>query len=57
MISFYRKKFRTQEISHVLYALTYFDDADLERMPVMLWKTDWKRIKKTIQEWVKDWVE
>jgi len=56
-LSLYRKKFGVREIGHILYALTYFDDADQERMPFMLWETDWRMIKKTIRGWVRDWVE
>ena len=37
----------------VLYALAYFDDADREPKPKMLWKADWKEIKKTITGWVR----
>jgi predicted nucleotidyltransferase component of viral defense system len=53
MLTFYSKKFKIQNISHVLYGLSYFDDAEQERMPKMLWDVSWKEIKKTIQEWVK----
>ncbi len=53
MLGFYRKKFSLQDIAHILFALSYFDDAEKERMPVMLWETQWNTIKKTIQTWVK----
>jgi hypothetical protein len=53
IVSFYRKKFSIQDIGHVLYALTYFDDADKERMPSMIWKVDWKTIKKATQDWIR----
>jgi predicted nucleotidyltransferase component of viral defense system len=53
MLTFYSKKFNIQNISHVLYGLSYFDDAEQERMPKMLWDVSWKEIKQTIQEWVK----
>jgi hypothetical protein len=36
-----------------LYGLVYFDDAENERMPRMLWNINWRDIKKTILEWVK----
>jgi nucleotidyltransferase AbiEii toxin of type IV toxin-antitoxin system len=54
MLGWYRQKFGVQDIGHLLYALLYFDDADAERMPQMLWKVDWKEIKKTIGGWVRD---
>ena len=53
MLDFYRKKFGVKDIGHVLYGLAYFDDAESERMPKMLWNVKWIEIKKTIQSWVK----
>jgi hypothetical protein len=51
MLQLYQKKYTIQDIAHLLYGLAYFDDADKERMPRMLWDIDWKTIKKTIQRW------
>ncbi len=53
MLGWYCQKFGVEDIGHLLYALLYFDDADAERMPRMLWKVDWKEIKKTIGGWVR----
>lgn len=53
MLNFYNAKFNIQDINHVLYGLSYFDDAEDERMPKMLWDISWVEIKKTIQSWVK----
>jgi predicted nucleotidyltransferase component of viral defense system len=53
MLDFYQAKFDIQDIGHVLYGLAYFDDAENERMPRMLWDVRWTDIKKTIQGWVK----
>jgi hypothetical protein len=53
MLVFYRKKFGIRDIGSVLYGLVYFDDAENERMPRMLWNVNWRDIKKTILEWVK----
>jgi hypothetical protein len=53
MLDWYRRKFEVEDISHVLYALVYFDDADPQPKPKMLWKADWKEIKKTITGWVR----
>ena len=50
MLSWYQEKYEISDVGHVLYALAYFDDAEVERMPQLLWKTDWKQIKKTIQD-------
>lgn len=54
MLDSYQKKFTIQDIGTVLYGLAYFDDAESERMPRMLWDVSWKEIKKTILQWVKD---
>ena len=54
MIRLYQKKYAVQDIAHVFYGLTYFDEAEQERMPKMFWTHDWKTIKKTIQGWIKD---
>jgi hypothetical protein len=56
MLRLYQKKFAVQDIAHVLYGLTFFDDAERTRMPRMLWAIDWKTIKKTIQAWVRETV-
>lgn len=53
MLVSYQKKFGVKDIGHVLFALTYFDDAEKERMPVMLWQVDWELIRSTVQTWVK----
>ena len=54
MLHLYQKKYAVQDIAHVLYGLTYFDDAEQERMPKMFWNIHWKTIKKTIQGWIRD---
>jgi len=53
MVSWYGEKFEVKDVGHLLYALVYFDDADSERMPVMIWKMSWREIKRAIQGWVK----
>lgn len=53
MLGFYQKKFGIRDVGSVLYGLVYFDDAENERMPRMLWNVNWRDIKKTILEWVK----
>lgn len=53
MLKFYRRKYEIRDIGHVLYGLSYFDEADKERMPIMEWKVDWKEIRNTIRSWVK----
>jgi hypothetical protein len=53
MLDFYTHKFNL-DISPVLYGLVYYDDAENERMPEMLWKITWAEIKKAIRGWVKE---
>ena len=53
MLELYKAKFGVKEIAHVVYGLNYFDDAETERMPNMLWDVSWTTIKKTIQAWLK----
>jgi hypothetical protein len=52
MLDWYRTKFNVQDIAHLAYALAYFDDADRQRTPEMMWKVDWKQVKRTILAWV-----
>lgn len=52
ILTLYKRKYGVEDMSHVLYGLAYFDDADKERMPRMLWKTDWKTIKTAIRNWL-----
>lgn len=54
MLRLYQRKFSIQDIGHLLYSLVYFDDADRERLPRMLWTADWRTIKETIREWVRE---
>jgi len=57
MLRLYQRKYAIRDIGHLLYSLVYFDDADRERMPRMLWDTNWKAIKRTIQPWVSEILE
>jgi len=43
-----------EDIGHVLYGLSYFDDADHEPMPNLLWEIDWESMKQVIQGWVRE---
>lgn len=56
MLDLYRRKFAVQDIGHILMSLTYFDDAEPEDAPVMLWEFDWPAVKQTIEGWVADLV-
>ena len=54
MLELYRRKFSIGDIAHVLYSLSYFDDADREPMPNLLWDIDWDSAKQEIQGWVRE---
>ena len=53
MLGWYQEKFEVDDIAHLLYALVYFDDADAEPKPSMIWKVSWREVKETLREWVK----
>lgn len=54
LLARYREKYRIGDVAHVLYALSYFDDAEREPDPLttMLWSVAWQEIKASIQGWV-----
>lgn len=54
MLADYREKYAIQDVAHVLYALTYFDDAERERSPTMLWPVRWPKVRETIRSWVEE---
>jgi hypothetical protein len=53
MLDLYRRKYGIRDVGHVLFALAYFDDADKERMPVMLRRWSWAEIKDAVRGWVR----
>jgi hypothetical protein len=56
MLGFYQQKYETTDLLHVLSSLTYFDDAESEDTPVLLWPLEWSGVKRAVQEWVADYV-
>lgn len=52
LLDLYRKKFKVEDIGHLLYALSYFEDAEREPMPDMLWDVQWSDLKTRLQEQV-----
>lgn len=54
LIELYQKKFEVQEPGHLLYSLAYFEDAEEERMPKMLWDARWPEMRKCIEGWVRE---
>ncbi len=53
LLDLYSEKYRVSDISHVLYGLAYFDDAERERMPAMLWDVGWDEVRDVIDKSVK----
>jgi hypothetical protein len=53
MLRWYQKKYSVSDIGHLLYSLAYFDDADGERMPAMIWKVRWADIKNSLRQWIR----
>jgi hypothetical protein len=53
MLQWYQEKFAVEDFAHLLYSLAYFDDADRERLPRMLWDVPWRDIKETIRRWLR----
>jgi hypothetical protein len=45
---------RVKDIAHVLYGLAYFDDAEPEKAPYLVWKLEWQDVKRTVQTWLKE---
>ncbi|MCG3199333.1 MAG: hypothetical protein GHCLOJNM_03847 [bacterium] len=52
MLEHYERKYRADP-NALLYALSYFGDADPQPSPKLLWKVDWEEIKNTVRGWVK----
>lgn len=53
LLRLYQRKYAVRDVGHVLRGLAYFDDAETERMPRMLWDVDWRTVKATIRRWVR----
>jgi hypothetical protein len=54
LLSLYQKKFSIRDIGHVLRATTYFDDAERQRMPSMIWGASWLDVKDAIKRQAKE---
>jgi hypothetical protein len=53
LIDLYGRRYGVRDTAPVLAALSYFDDAERERMPAMLWKADWATIKRAVKGWTR----
>lgn len=53
MLNGFKAKYQISNIAHLLVALAYFEDAEREPMPTMLWDVDWPTMKRQLQDWLK----
>jgi len=54
LLSLYKRRYSMTDLAPVLYGLTYFDDAEGEPMPRMLWKVRWPVVREAIRQWVRE---
>jgi hypothetical protein len=54
MVRLYRRRFTDDDLAHVIRSLTYFNDAEHEPMPEMLWPTSWDEMKSAVVRWAGD---
>lgn len=57
MLEFYRTKFSTDDIFHILKSVTYFTEADSSPQPNLLEKITWMEVKRTIQREVRSYLK
>ena len=53
MLRAYQRRYHIADIGHLWYALAYFDDAEQEPMPEMLWDAPWSVMRQTVESWVR----
>jgi hypothetical protein len=56
-LQFYRTKFATRDVGHVIRSLVYFDDADSEPPLRLLADIDWATVKRDLRTWVASLVD
>jgi len=57
MIGFYRAKYSSRDIFHLLRSLVYFNDAELQKDPDPLKKVTWSQVKSKVQKAVKEYLD
>ena len=50
MLSFYEKKYSDGSVFMVLKSLAYFDDAEIDEIPIMLKDVTWDKVKQKIKK-------
>lgn len=53
MLALYQERFSIGDKSRVVYSLCYFEDAESDPMPKMLWTVTWDEVRETIRSWVR----
>jgi predicted nucleotidyltransferase component of viral defense system len=56
LFQFYKEKYQEGSEFLVLKSLTYFEDANLEAMPLMSEKLDWEEVKEFLRQEVKIYI-
>ena len=51
-LSAFARKYRTDDVGHVVRSLVYFEDAEAEPMPARLTTAHWSRIRADLCAWV-----
>lgn len=57
MISFYKAKYSSHDILHLVRSLVYFEDAEMQKDPEPLKKMTWKKVKKKVQLAVQQFID
>lgn len=57
MISFYKAKYSSRDIFHLLRSLVYFTDAETQKDPDPLKKVNWKQVKTKVEKAVEKYIE
>jgi len=57
MITFYKAKYSSHDILHLVRSLVYFEDAEAQKDPEPLKKINWKQVKKKVQLAVQHYVD
>ena len=57
MIGFYKQKYSSHDILHLLRALVYFEDAEKQKDPDPLKKITWKQVKIKVEKAVKKYLD
>jgi Nucleotidyl transferase AbiEii toxin, Type IV TA system len=57
MIEFYKSKYQSNDIFHLVRAIAYFEDAEKQKDPDPLKKMTWKQVKLKVTQAVKKYLE